>query len=241
MTLRKTVQQMLLEDVYSWNRVGWRFFKFSVLISFSAFLLWAYDDVFKVIYGLWGEEISSRTSAQKKWHWMIFLGIILAHFISYIYIFYYTMKGDVGRPGYRIRELKRLLYNAGGKNGIDMDGFCLLNSEKKIKNIKRFSGLDGEQVVAYFLELTAKNNLPGPMIFHKKINFSEVENFYVYEVFSAGGFFRLRGVDFNADHAPGKIRWAIEIPWQAVSVKIYSDFSVYNHEVNWGKWELHFE
>lgn len=240
---RKTVQQMIQGDMYDWPTVFLRFLKFLLIFSFPVIVIWNYVDIARFIYGVFGSELVGYGPDQQRWYRILLFFLLAWHLFNYVVIVVKVIKGEKKLPDYRARELRRVIYNVDGCNGIEVDSFCAISLEKR-GNIKKFSGLSGRQVVNYFMELTGVKQLPDPVIFYRRKKHGKflcVEKLFIYEVESKNGLFRLRGVDFSTDYASGKIRWAIELPWQAISVKIYSDFSVYNHEVNWGKWELHFE
>lgn len=241
---KKTVQKVIQEQEYSWKAVNLSFFKLFAGLAVPFFLLWNLVDIFGFIYDFFGSELIGYGSTSQKWYRILVCILLSICFVGYGAGVFGVIKGERNFPSYRTWELKRIFYKVSGYNGIDMDSYCLLNLEKKNQNIKKFSGLSGSQVVDYFLELTEKKQLPEPTVFYKRLkhgDLQKIEKMFVYELDSREGLFRLRGFDLDVDPLEGRVRWAIETPWQAVSVEAFTGFSFYKYKVNWGKWELHFE
>ncbi|SFX67364.1 hypothetical protein [Marinospirillum alkaliphilum] len=241
---RNSVQKIIQLQEYSWRAINLIALKLFIVMAFPVFLMWNAIEIFDGIYKFFGADMVGYGPASQRWYRILACILVFLSFFAYGAGVFGVIKGERNFPSYRTRELKRIFYKVSGCNGIDMDSYCLLNLEKKNQNIKKFSGLSGSQVVDYFLELTEKKQLPEPTVFYKRLkdgDLQKIEKMFFYELDSREGLFRLRGFDLDADPLEGRVRWAIETPWQAVSVEAFTGFSFYKYKVNWGKWELHFE
>lgn len=240
---RKNIHKVIQLQEYSWRAIHLIALKLFVVMAFPVFFMWNAIEIFDAVYSFFGADLVGYGPVSQRWYRVLACMLVVLSFFAYGAGIFGVIKGERNFPSYRIRELKRIFYKVRGYNGIDMGFFSLLNFGKS-ENIKIFSGLNGNQVAEYFLSLTETKKLPEPELFSRKLKgyrIFDIDKIFVYELNSREGLFRLRGVSLDAEPLQGRVRWAIETPWKAVSVEVFTGFSFHKYKVNWGKWELHFE